>query len=118
MGQRNMPSLRHTNEVIGAYVTAVARIHMYRYLERLRVNAIYCDTDSVIYIQPRGETQLIETGDKLGDMTSELGPSQTINEFVSGGPKNYAYRVLGSVTGDSQTVCKVRDINLNYNESK
>jgi len=27
--------LRHTNEVIGAYVTSGARIHLYRYLDRL-----------------------------------------------------------------------------------
>jgi len=60
------PNLRHTNEVIGAYVTVWARILMYRYLDRPRENAIYCDTDSVIYIQPRDKTALIETGDKLG----------------------------------------------------
>jgi len=51
--EEDVPSLRHTNEVIGAYVTAGARIHLYRYLDRLRQNAICCDTDSVIYIQPR-----------------------------------------------------------------
>jgi len=47
---------------------------------------MYCDTDSVIYIQPSGEPQLIETGDKFGDMT-DLRPSETISEFVSGGPR-------------------------------
>jgi len=29
--------------------------------------------------------------DKLGDMTNELGSDEYIKEFVSGGPKNYAY---------------------------
>jgi len=33
--EEHMPNLRHTNEVIGAYVTADARIHLYRYLDRL-----------------------------------------------------------------------------------
>ena len=47
--------LRYTNEVIGAYVTAGARIHLYRYLDRLRENAMYCDTVCVIYFQPSGE---------------------------------------------------------------
>jgi len=56
------PSLRHTIEVLGAYFTAGARIHLYRYFDRLGENAIYCDTDSLIYIQPRDETKLIETG--------------------------------------------------------
>ena len=64
--EEGVPNLRHTNEIIGAYVTAGGRIHLYRYLDRLRENAIYCDTDSVIYLQPRDETALIETGDKLG----------------------------------------------------
>jgi len=109
--------LRHTNDVIGAYVTAGTRIHLYRYLDRLRENAIYCYTDSVIYIQPRDEPALIETGDKFGDMTSELLPSEFISEFGSGGPKNYAYRVMTDGTGE-KTVCKVRGITLNYNASK
>ena len=73
--EEDVPNLRHTNEVIGAYVTAGARIHLYRYPDRLRENAIYCDTDSVIYNQPRDEPALIETGDKLLDMISELCPS-------------------------------------------
>ena len=50
-----MPSLRHTNEVIGAYVTAGARIHLYGFLDKLQEQAIYTDTDSVIFIQPGQE---------------------------------------------------------------
>jgi hypothetical protein len=42
-------------------------------------------------------------------MTNELRPGQYIEEFVSGGPKNYAYRLVGG-----KTVCKVRGITLNY----
>jgi len=55
--EEDVHNLRHTNDVIGAYVTAGTRIHLYRYLDGLRENAMYCDTDSVIYIQPRGETR-------------------------------------------------------------
>ena len=33
--EEDVPSLRHTNEVIGAYVTAGARIYLYRFLDRL-----------------------------------------------------------------------------------
>jgi len=83
-----VPNLPHTNEVIGAYITAGARIHRYRYLDRLGENAKYCATDSVIYILPWGEPQLIQTVDKLGNMTSELRPSESISEFACGGPKN------------------------------
>jgi len=117
--EEDVPNLRHSNEVIGAYVTAGARIHLYRYLDRLRENATYCNTDSVIYVQPRDEPALFERGDKLGDMTSELRPSEFMSEFVSGGHKNYAYRVMTGGTGEEEkTVCKVRGVTLNYNASK
>jgi len=46
--EEHVPNLRHTNEVIGAYVTSGARMHLYRYLDRLGERVIYCDTDSVI----------------------------------------------------------------------
>jgi hypothetical protein len=68
-------------------------------------------------VQPSAESPLVETGDNLGDMTSELKPSEYIEEFVSGGPKNYAYKVVDTVTGERKQVCKVRGITLNYNAS-
>ena len=36
MSEEQIPSLRHMNEVIGAYVTAGARLHLYSYLDRLQ----------------------------------------------------------------------------------
>ena len=63
---------------------------MYTYLDTLQKRAHYTDTDSVIYIQPREDAALVNAGDCLGDMTSELKPCEYISEFVSGGPKNYA----------------------------
>jgi len=77
---------------------------LYRYLDRLRENAIYCDRNSVIYIQQQDEPALIETGDKLVDMTSELRRSEFISEFVSGGHKNYAYRVMTGGTGEKNSM--------------
>ena len=53
--EQNVPNLYHTYEVIGVYVTAGARIHMYSFIDALQENAVYCDTDSVIFIQPCGE---------------------------------------------------------------
>jgi len=81
-----VPSLSHTNEVIGAYVTAGARIHLYNYLNGLKHKAIYTDTDFVIHI-PRNEPSLIETGDNLGQMTLELKPDEIISEVVCASPK-------------------------------
>jgi len=88
--EEHVPNLRHTNEVISAYVTAGARMHLYRYLDRLGERAIYCDTDSVIYIQPKDVPNHVDTGDKLGDMTYELLTTEYICVFVSGGPNYYA----------------------------
>jgi len=51
-------------------------------------------------------------------MTTELRSSETLTEFVSGGPKNLAYRVLDNGDGRKKTVCKVRGITLNYIASK
>jgi hypothetical protein len=116
--EERVPSLRHTNEVIGAYVTAGARLHLYSFLDRLKEKAIYTDTDSAIYIQPRNEPSLIETGDKLGQMTSELKPDEIISEVVCAGPKNYAYKTLNTSTGSVETVCKVRGITLNVSASR
>ena len=64
MVQIRVPILRHTNEVIEAYVTAGARILLYRCLDQLRENIMYCDNDVVLYVQPKGDVlHLIETGD-------------------------------------------------------
>jgi hypothetical protein len=113
--EEKIPSLKHTNEVIGAYVTAGARIHLYKYLDTLQERALYCDTDSIIYIQDNDKPSMVTCGDRLGDMTNELKSNQYINTFVSAGPKNYAYRII---TRDGsrppETVCKIRGITLNY----
>ena len=76
--------------------------------------AIYCDTDSVIYIQSRYEHGLIETGEELEEMTSELRPKEYVFEIVSGGTKNYAYSIIDTDTGRAVIVCKVRGKTVNY----
>jgi len=91
---------------------------LYSYLDKLKEHALYCDTDSVIFIQPRDDAALVQTGDCLSAMTSELKPGEFISEFVSGGPKNYVYKSINSVTGEEITVCKVRGITLNYSASQ
>jgi len=60
-------------------------MHLYTYLDNPQQRALHTDTDSVIYIQPRDGTAMVETGDCLGAMTSELKPSELISEFL--GPR-------------------------------
>ena len=73
--EAHVPNLRHKNEVIGRYVTADARLHLYRYLDEMREKALYCDTYSVVFMQPRDGAALVEIGDCLGAMTSEQKPN-------------------------------------------
>ena len=56
IAEEKVPNLQHTNEFIGAYVTAGARIHLYNYLDRLENGWLYCDTASGIYVQPTTES--------------------------------------------------------------
>jgi hypothetical protein len=110
------PSLKHTNEVLGTYVTAGARLKLYTNLEALNRDVLYMDTDSVIFVS-RDNDCGVRCGDKLGDLTDEIadyGQGAYICEFVSGGPKNYAYKVR-LTDGTFKTVCKVRGITLNHN---
>jgi hypothetical protein len=70
-----VPNLPHTN-VIGSFVTAGALIHLYGYLGRLGDRALYCETDYIIFVQPRERPSLGETGDSLGAMNTELTPNR------------------------------------------
>ena len=95
-----------TNVFVAAFTTCHARLKLYSYLERLGQQVLYYDTDSVIYKWKEGLPR-IETGDYLGDMKNEVG-GDYIEEFVSGGAKNYGYRTAGG-----KVECKVRGFTLN-----
>lgn len=106
---------------IAAYVTTGARLKLYSYLKDIQTSVLYCDTDSIIYVERDTDTFTVPLGDNLGDLTNEVldyGPNAYINEFVSGGCKNYAYSILDPDTGKISTVCKVRGISLNFENSK
>ena len=55
-------------------------MNLYAHLDKLRKRALYCDTTSVIFVQKNGELPLIECGDALGDITSELKGNEYISE--------------------------------------
>jgi hypothetical protein len=63
----------------------------------------------------------VKTGDCLGDLADGLegfGSGSCIEEFVSGGPKNYAFSVFCPSTGKRTTKCKVKAMTWNYENSK
>ena len=66
----------------------------------------------MIYVGRPGEFDP-PLGDYLGELTDELDQGEHIVEFVSGGPKNYAYK-----TNTHKETCKVRGFTLNYTNSQ
>ena len=104
-----------TNVVIVSYTTAQARLKLYQYLEKLGQRSLYCDTDSIIFTSRQGDW-VPETGDYLGDLTDEV-PDNNIECFVTGGPKNYAYKLLKPDKEGNLTCCKIRGITLNHKNS-
>ena len=96
------------NVVIAAFTTAYARLKLYDLLDLLQERVLYYDTDSVIYVHKSGKPDP-PLGNYLGDLTDELDAGDYITSFVSGGPKNYAYR-----TKKGKTETKIRGITLDY----
>jgi len=115
--------MQNTNPVIAAYTTAIARQKLYSYIEQLQDRVLYFDTDSIIYLKnlKNPDHKMVPTGFSLGEMTNELkeyGENAYISEFVSGGPKNYAYKVGGTKNGDRPISIKVRGITLTNTTAK
>jgi hypothetical protein len=75
---------------------------------------LYRDADSVLFVQRNDEPSLIACADNLGAVVSKLEACEYIQEFVSGGPKNYAYKIVNKTKGKCKTVGKFRGITLNY----
>lgn len=104
------------NVVVAAYTTALARIHLYGYLEKLQTRCLYYDTDSVIYTCKENE-QPLPLGDYLGDLTDELaddfGENSYISEFVCTSEKSYSY-IIKSPNRPDSVICKVKGITLNH----
>ena len=102
---------KNTNIVIAAFTTAHARLRLYEALEILGPKVLYMDTDSVIYTCEKGKNPL-KCGPFLGDLTDELDGSNIV-EFVTTGPKSYAYR-----EENGKTQCKVKGFTLNHETSE
>lgn len=92
-----VPTDTKTNIFIAAFTTAHARVLLYKHLQTADQKVLYFDTDFIIYVSRPGEVDL-PTGNFLGDVTNELKPGVSIVEFVSLGPKNYAYLLSDSTS--------------------
>jgi hypothetical protein len=107
-----------TNVIIAAFCTAYGRLKLWQLLARLGDRVLYHDTDSVIFSHISGQ-YLPPVGEFLGELTNELTCKDVgcsgcveghwITDFVSCGPKNYAFQL-----NTGETSCKVRGFSLNY----
>ena len=100
------------NLFVAAFTTCHARLKLYEYLDHLKEQVLYFDTDSVIYSHLPGQPD-IPTGDYLGEMTDELEGDDHIVDFSSGAPKNYGYK-----TRHGKVERKVRGFTLNVRGSR
>lgn len=80
---------RHTNMIWGAYITAAVRCRLHA--EAVRLNALYCDTDSIL------TTQYQPPSEKLGDLALKEVWSQGLIQ----GPKNYSRFITHKVTKEN-----------------
>ena len=96
-----------TNVAVAAFVTAQGRLHLYNEIEKLDKRVLYCDTDSIIFISRPGEYEP-ELGNYLGQFTNEIEDGY-IEEFVSAGPKNYAYKL-----NNGKTHCTIKGFTQNH----
>ena len=97
-----------TNICLAGFVTAQARLRLYKELDRLGQRVCYFDTDSIIYeTDPKGYNTV--EGDYLGEWESETLVKDNennmhdlkITEFVSIGPKSYSYKTNDSIITES-----------------
>ena len=96
------------NIFVACFTTCHARLKLYDALEDLGERVLYFDTDSIIYLEETPTQFQPVLGSYLGDFASELADDEYIQEFVSGGPKNYGY-----TTNKGNVECKVRGFRLN-----
>ena len=60
--ENNVTTGKNVNVAFAAYVTTQARLKLYEYLNKLGDSVLYCDTDSVIYIQNVNEPPELSGG--------------------------------------------------------
>ena len=98
-----------TQVVIGSYVTAYARIEMYRSLQPLWKDGVllcYSDTDSAILKVPKNTRLKLPFGNSYRQWKDELPQGATMQEYYGLGPKSYGYSYHHNGKLESVVKCK------------
>lgn len=74
---------------------------------------LYCDTDSIMFIQKKNEQCVLKTGNFLGDLTNELPRDVEVSSYYCAGPKFYLLMGKNCVTGEPYSVYKIKGVTLN-----
>ncbi|XP_055388005.1 uncharacterized protein LOC129616406 [Condylostylus longicornis] len=112
------PVLKNQCLIVGAFTTAHARCLLYNEITKIGKNLLYCDTDSMIFVQHTDNEYDLKTGTLIGDLTNEFtsyGKNVYGTEFVSTGPKSYSYRYYNPDTDKYGEVVKCKGITSNKN---
>lgn len=111
-----LPMNFQTNIYLATFTTCWARLKLYGLLDLTQEQTLYVDTDSIIFIDiDKRFSKKLPIGNYLGELTNEIDPQDGyITHFISGGPKNYAYRTVSG-----RETCRVRGFSLdNVTNSK
>ena len=101
---------KDSNVVLGAFVTCYGRMRLYQEMFKIDDRILYYDTDSIIFISKKNQYEP-ELADYLGKFTNEIKSKDGnfIQEYVSAGPKNYAYKL-----DTDKTFCKIKGFSVNF----
>ncbi len=70
----------NTNIFVAIFTTANAHLRLYEILQKLGEAVVYCDTDSIVYIDNGRNT--VKTGDLLDEWTDELGENVHMEKWL------------------------------------
>ena len=109
--------------MVSLWTTAAGRLHLYGLMRQVEdtpgCRLLYTDTDSLIFVHPRGKNPL-PTGGHFGQLSNEC-PRHNILEYCSGGPKQYGLRLAPKglehhppTPEDYKHQLKIKAFTLNY----
>ncbi len=105
---------RNSNCIIGAFVTALARLRLHSDLQKLEKHGFkihYVDTDGIVFSGKKETPIPLEISPCLGDYKHELGSTSLITNFFCLGRKNYS--IMYTKDGNPESIVKVSGLSLN-----
>lgn len=112
----NNAAIRPSKEgclIYTALINAKSRILMHQTISKLEQDgceALYCDTDSILFAAPKNFSLPFEIGPCLGQWKPVLGEAAQIKKFYSLGPRNYC--LVYECDGKLDYVTKIKGLSV------